>query len=68
MAKLLVDLWHQKAIVEAEMIELLKHLQFDRKKSQVKSATPLMIELNQLWEVGGYPRYETCEGVSLYIR
>ncbi|WP_041549612.1 hypothetical protein [Chamaesiphon minutus] len=33
MAKLLVDLWRQKAIVESEMVDLLKHSQFDRDRA-----------------------------------
>jgi transposase len=33
MAKLLVDLWHQQSIIESEMMELLKHPQFDRDRA-----------------------------------
>jgi hypothetical protein len=36
MAKLLVDLWRQKKIVEAEMLDLLNHSQFDRDRRIMK--------------------------------
>jgi Transposase IS116/IS110/IS902 family len=36
MAKLLVDLWRQKRIVESQMLELLNHPQFDRDRQVMK--------------------------------
>jgi hypothetical protein len=36
MAKLLVDLWRQKKIVESEMLALLSHAQFDRDRQVMK--------------------------------
>jgi hypothetical protein len=36
MAKLLVDLWRQSAFVEGEMLDLLKHSQFDRDRAVMK--------------------------------
>ncbi len=36
MAKLLVDLWRQKRVVEAEILDLLNHSQFDRDRQVMK--------------------------------
>jgi hypothetical protein len=58
MTKLLVDLWAQKKVVEAEMIQLLQHPQFDRDRAVMKkyylSNIAQAIIISQYYPIGNF--------------
>ena len=69
MAGLLVDLWRQKAVIEAEMVELLEHPQFWRERSVMRkyhlSPIAQAVIISQYYPLANFLGEDGCEIIQI---